>query len=82
MGETGSSFTKNPEVVNGTVTWKRDPNAVIGSYKIQISETLDAWTDIVPPNASINETNPNQVTYTLPTGSAKKFCRLQVVVPQ
>ena len=85
MGQTGSSFTANPSVVTAgsvrTVTWPRDP-AAVATFLVQISDTLavGGWTDIVPPNAAINETNPNQVTYTLPTGAAKKFCRL-VVTP-
>jgi len=84
MGATGSSFTANPSVVTTagvrTVTWPRDPTAVIASFKVQVSDNLTNWTDIVPPNASINESNPNQVIYTLPSGAAKKFCRL-VVTP-
>jgi autotransporter-associated beta strand protein len=79
MGETGSSFTANPGVVGGTVTWPRDPLAV-ASFKVQVSETLASWTDINPPDPAIDETNPNQVIFTLPTGSSKKFCRL-VVTP-
>lgn len=47
---------------------------------MQLSDTLaaDGWTDIVSPNVSIDESNANQVTYTLPTGPPKKFCRLSV----
>ena len=37
-------------------------------------------TVVVPPNAAIDESIPTQVTYTLPTGAAKQFCRL-VVMP-
>lgn len=81
MGETGSTFTANPGVVAGTITWPKDP-AFSGTFKVQVSDTLalGSWTDIVPPNASINETNPNQVVFTLPTGAAKKFARLSVTV--
>lgn len=84
MGETGSSFTPNPTVVTAgavrTVTWPRDP-AAIASFKIQISTTLapGGWTDVIPPHASIDTSNPNQVTYTLPAGTIQ-FCRL-VVTP-
>lgn len=83
MGQTGSSFTPNPQIVTvggvRTITWPRDP-AAIATFKVQISDTLAAgeWTDIVPPHASIDQSNPNQVTYTLPAGSPKKFCRLSV----
>lgn len=34
--------------------------------------------NIAPPNASIDESNPSQVTYTLPNGAPKKFCRVSV----
>lgn len=84
MGATGSSFTANPPLVTTagvrTVTWPHDPAAVIASFMVQVSENLTSWTDIVPPNASIDESNPNQVIYTLPSGAEKKFCRL-VVTP-
>jgi hypothetical protein len=76
-------FTANPSVVTvggvRTVTWPRDP-AAPASFKVQVSDNLSAWFDVEPPNESINESNPNQVTYTLPGGAAKKFCRL-VVTP-
>jgi autotransporter-associated beta strand protein len=81
MGQTGSSFTANPGPIAGKVTWPKDP-AFVGSFKVQVSDTLalGGWTDIVPPDASIDETNPNQVVYTLPTGAPKKFARLNVTV--
>jgi hexosaminidase len=78
MGMNG--LATNPGVVGGTVTWPRDPAATITSFRVQISDNLATWTDIVPPNASIDTSDPNQVTYTLPTDTARKFCRL-VVVP-
>jgi fibronectin-binding autotransporter adhesin len=82
MGETGSTFTANPGVIDGKVTWPKD-SAFVGSFKVQVSDTLalGAWTDIVPPDASIDDTDPNQVVFTLPTGDPKKFVRLNVVVP-
>ena len=81
MGETGSSFTANPGPIAGKVTWPKDP-AYSGSFMVQVSDTLapGGWTDIVPPAASIDETNPNQVVFTLPAGAIRKFCRLHVTV--
>lgn len=85
MGETGSTFTPNPTVVTtagvSTVTWPRDPDAD-ADFKVQVSTTLATagWTDIVPPNASIDESNPNQVVFTFPAGDPIKFCRLVVTV--
>ncbi|MBN8458119.1 MAG: autotransporter-associated beta strand repeat-containing protein [Verrucomicrobia bacterium] len=82
MGETGSTFTSNPVPVNGKVTWPRDTANAITSFKVQISETLAPgdWTDITPPHASIDESVAGEVSFTLPTGAVRKFCRL-VVVP-
>ncbi|MEY3895168.1 MAG: hypothetical protein RLZZ214_687 [Verrucomicrobiota bacterium] len=81
MGQTGSTFTPNPGVIANKVTWPKDP-AFSGTFKVQVSDTLavGSWTDIVPPNASIDESNPNQVVFTLPTGAPKKFARLNVTV--
>ena len=85
MGETGSTITSNPSLAtDGTthsVAWPRDPNAR-ASFKIQISETLSAddWTDIVPPHAEIDESDPNEVVFTLPPGTARLFVRLSVTV--
>jgi len=79
MGQTGSTFTRNPGVVGGKVTWPRDPAALV-SFKVQVSTDLTTWTDVLPPKPSIDESIPTQVTYTLPIGAPKQFCRL-VVMP-
>lgn len=83
MGQTGSSFTATPPLVTTvgvrTQTWARDPN-VTAPFKFQVSENLSGWTDYAPPHANINTSNPNQVTFTLPGGPTKQFCRL-VVTP-
>ena len=76
-------FTATPALVNTagvlTWTWPRDP-AAAASFMFQVSANLADWTDIVPPDASIDTTHPNQVTLTLPSGATSKFCRL-VVTP-
>lgn len=83
MGQTGSTFTAIPKVTNtnGVITWAwpRDPNAT-AAFKFQISDTLNGsdWEDVVPPNASINTSDPTRVIYTF--GPTKRFCRL-VVTP-
>ncbi|MCX6873667.1 MAG: hypothetical protein NTW21_07645 [Verrucomicrobia bacterium] len=83
MGAAGTLAAISPPVVTTagvrTVTWPRDPSA-IASFKVQVSTNLSTWTDVVPPNAAIDESIPTQVTYTLPAGAAKQFCRL-VVMP-
>lgn len=79
MGQTGSSFTNNPVISGSTITWPKDPGYA-GTFKVQLSDTLAAgsWTDITPPDPSIDTTNPNQVVFTIPTGAPKKFIRLSV----
>ncbi len=83
MGQTGSSFTTTPSLVTSagitTWTWPRDPGAIT-NYKFQMSGDLQLWTDFNPPHASINTSQPGQVTFTLPGNSPLKFCRL-VVTP-
>ncbi|MCX6876286.1 MAG: hypothetical protein NTW21_21135 [Verrucomicrobia bacterium] len=78
MGMTG--LATHSGVVAGKVTWPRDPTAV-ATFMVQVSDNLTGWTDLAPPDPSIDETNPNQVTYTLPTGALRKFCRLVVITP-
>jgi len=77
-------FTANPPVVSvgavRTVTWPRDPAAIITSFTVQISSTLNNdWVAANPLDVDLS--NANQVTYTLPTGAGKIFCRLSVIIP-
>jgi len=83
MGAAGTLAGISPPVVTTagvrTVTWPRDPSATVTSWLVQVSNDLAIWGDVIPPNASINTTDPTKVVYTLPTGT-KQFCRL-VVTP-
>ena len=83
MGQTGSGFTANPPLVDNlgvrTVTWPRDPSAV-ATFKVQYSNNLQEWTDVVPPDPSIDTSISTEVTYTLPPGP-EVYCRLVVTVP-
>ena len=71
MGETASSFTSSPGVVNGKVTWPKDP-AFSGNYTVQTSPNLSIWTDAASTVVG------NTVEFTLPTGENKVFVRLLV----
>lgn len=81
MGVAGTISGANPPVVTAgsirTVTWPRDPAAAVSSWKVQVSDDLATWNDIIPPDASIDTTDPTKVVYTLP-GGVKQFCRLSV----
>jgi hypothetical protein len=84
MGATAANPATMPALVNTdgvlTWTWPYDPTAVV-THKFQLSADLAKWTEIVPPNASIQVlTNPDRIAFTLPGGEVKKFCRL-VVTP-
>lgn len=71
MGATGSTFTANPGIVNGKITWPKDP-AFSGTYTVQISPDLVGWTDVASSVVG------NTVQYTVPTGQEKRFVRLNV----
>ena len=73
MGETGRAT--NPGVVNGKVTWPH-VNAV-SAFEVQVSTNLIDWTSAA---SGVDLSNPAEVVYTLPTGTAREFCRL-VVTP-
>jgi methionine-rich copper-binding protein CopC len=76
MGQTGSSFTTMPSVMNGAVTWVKDSSAN-ASYVIKTSADLMTWT--TAPTGVVD--NGSRVIFTLPTGQAKIFVRLEVTVP-
>lgn len=75
MGQTGSSFTANPGLVSGTVTWPKDP-AYNGTYAVQTSGNLLNWVPASPAPVIVG----NTVQYTPGTGLGKLFTRL-VVTP-
>lgn len=77
MGETGSSFTVNPGISGGTISWPRSAAAADATYKVWTSSDLVTWTDVT---ASVAEAS-GSITYTIPTGAAKLFIRLEVVTP-
>jgi autotransporter-associated beta strand protein len=68
-------FTANPGVVAGKVTWPHvNP---VASFVVQVSDNLTNWVPADPADIDTT-TDPTKVVYTLPTGAAKKFCRLFV----
>lgn len=75
MGQTGSSFTPNPALINGTVSYPRDPSATGVSFQIKTSPDLVNWTDVT---GSADLSDPNFVKYTPTTGLGKVFVRLEV----
>jgi len=81
MNATGSTFTANPGVVAGKVTWSNGGNIPASAYGsqfvIQISTDLTTWTNV--PSSDPDLLNASgSVSYTVPTGAAKYFVRLRV----
>jgi autotransporter-associated beta strand protein len=79
MGQTGTTFTPNPSVVDGKVSWPYDANtAGTGmTYQVMTSTDLVIWDPVDPqpvPAAGLLE-------YTLPTGNTARFVRLEVTTP-
>ena len=73
MGATGSTFTANPGVVDGKVTWPKSAD-FLGTYAVETSPDLATWT---AQTVGVVD-NGTSVEYTLPTGEAKIFVRLKV----
>ncbi len=76
MGQTGSSFTVNPSLSGGSITWPKDPTAV-ATYVVQTSTDLSTWNTAT---TGVNDTG-SSVIYTIPTGDPARFARLKVTVP-
>lgn len=76
MGQTGSTFTVNPSLSSGSVTWPKDPTAV-ATYVVQNSTELSTWNTA---SSGVTDTGTS-VTYTIPTGDPARFARLKVTVP-
>jgi hypothetical protein len=77
MGPAGTVAATTPPVIAGKVTWPRDPAAAVSSFMVQVSDDLAIWTNVIPPDPSIDTSIATEVTYTLP-GGTKQFCRLVV----
>ena len=80
MGATGSSFTANPGLVNGSVTWPKGASypGVYGSdFFVQTSTNLTSWTSIPSNNPKLHNTSAS-VSYDLPNTSGPLFIRLSV----
>jgi hypothetical protein len=82
MGETGSTFTANPGVTGGAVSWPRGVSytGVYGTHHIvQTSSNLSTWTDVLVNDPNLDNGSP--LEYTLPTGAGPLFVRLKVITP-
>ena len=75
MGQTGSTFTPNPSVVNGKVTWPYDPTTSGITYLVMSSTNLGSWAPVSPQPVPSGGT----LEYLLPTTGPTLFVRLEVV---
>ncbi len=78
MGETGSSFTPNPQAINGVVTWPRGPYVNPNGFSVWTTEDLlSDWNDVTE-SGDVDVSDPAAVKFTVPTGPSQLFIRLQV----
>ncbi|MEO5915759.1 MAG: autotransporter-associated beta strand repeat-containing protein [Luteolibacter sp.] len=75
FGATGSTFTANPALVAGKITWPKSATFA-GTYKVETSTNLVTWTDVTASAVD----NGTSVTYTPATGDPARFVRLNVTV--
>lgn len=76
MGQTGSTFTPTPALIDGKVTWPKDP-AAVATYVIQTSVDLSTWNTATSGVVD----NGTSVEYTVPTGDPARFARIKVTTP-
>lgn len=73
FGATGSTFTANPALISGTVTWPKSLSFT-GTYMVETSTDLINWTDVT--GSAVD--NGTSVTYTPTTVDPARFVRLKV----
>ncbi|MEI7910420.1 MAG: hypothetical protein WCK77_12345 [Verrucomicrobiota bacterium] len=73
MGEPRGTFTSNPTVLLGKITWRRDV-AAAATYAVMTSTDLVHWE---PATAGVKD-NGDSIEFTLPEGPTRVFVRLEV----
>jgi len=74
MGEPRGTFTPNPTVLNGKITWPHHAGAA-ASYTVATSSDLVHWE---PATSGVKDTG-SAIEFTLPTGPTCIFVRLEVL---
>ncbi len=74
MGEPGATFTPNPTVEDGKISWRRSASAS-ASYVVTTSTDLSHWE---PATSGVKDLG-SSIEFTLPTGPTRIFVRLEVV---
>jgi autotransporter-associated beta strand protein len=74
MGKTDNSFTANPGMVDGKITWPMSAT-FSGTYAVQTSSDLVTWANVTD---GVSTDTPGSLIYTLPTSTDKLFVRLEV----
>ncbi len=77
MGEKGGTFTANPQLVGGLISWPHSSAATGITFRVLTSPDLNTWTDVT---GDADDSN-GSLKYMLPSGDPKSFVRLEVVTP-
>lgn len=75
MGAPHATFTPNPALKDGKITWPHN-TAAVASYSVSTSTDLIHWQ---PATSGVNDTG-SSIEFTLPTGSTPIFVRLEVTL--
>ncbi len=78
MGSAGNTFTAHPGIISGAVSWPRAAGTTIASFKVEVSDDMIAWENANVSYAANLSISASQVMFTLPSGPAKLFVRLNV----
>lgn len=74
FGVDSAGFTATPQIVNGEISWPIDPTRTDVGYLVQTSINLVDWNPVLAGDLDL--TDPNAVTYTVPTGTDPFFVRI------
>jgi len=74
FGVTAAGFTPTPQIVNGAITWPRDPARTDVGFLVQTSGNLVIWNDVLVGDLDL--TDPNSIRYVVPGGTGPFFVRI------
>lgn len=76
FGAETAGFVPTPGIEDGSITFPRDPSLTDVSFVVQTSDDLADWDDVLTEDLDLSD--PNAITYVLPTTPGPFFVRIKV----
>lgn len=74
FGVNSAGFTPSPQIVDGMITWPRDPARTDVGFIVQSSNNLEFWDEV--PKSQLDLSDPTAIKFTLPSGTGPYFIRI------